>query len=317
MSDDLARARFPHVPDRAGHYESFYLKLADPRRPRGAWLRYTVLKRPGQPPLGSVWCTLWPGDGAPPEARKITLEDLEADDLIRVGDHRLGRGEATGAFDDAAWRLAYADPAPAFAYLPRSWMYRSPLPRTKAISLSPRVSFHGELTVGAHTLSVDGWPGMIGHNWGAEHAERWVWIHATGFPAAPDAWLDVIIGRVRIAGLTLPWIANGALCLDGDLRRLGGPAAIRTTSVREEPTRCRFELPGRGVTVQGEVIAAEPVAWRYSDPAGGSHVTCNCSVAELRLTVGERSLHLPAGAAYELGSRDPPAGIAVQPFPDP
>ena len=330
MRDDLTRARFPEVRERSGHYESFYVKLADPQRPRGAWIRYTALKRPGQPAVGSVWCTSWADDGAPPEARKVTLGpgELGANqrgELIHVGGSQLREGRATGSFDEAAWELEYIPAAETFAYLPRAWMYRGPVPRTKAAALSPHATFHGRVTVGSRTLSVDGWPGMIGHNWGAEHAERWIWVHATGFAEDSGAWLDAIFGRIRVAGLTLPWIANGGLWLGGRLRRLGGPGAVRATKVDERPTRCRFALPGQDVTISGEVVAPERqvVAWRYSDPSGGGHVTCNCSVSALTLSVrghdrSERVLELAAGAAYELGAREsPPPEIPVQPFPDP
>jgi hypothetical protein len=201
-------------------------------------------------------------------------------------------------------------------------MYRTKLPRTKAVSLIPYARFRGEVSVGGQSLMVDGWPGMVGHNWGAEHAERWVWLHGAGF--ASDSWLDVTIGRVKLGPLTLPWIANGGLWLDGRLHRLGGPGAIRATSLDEHPGRCRLVLRGRGLAVAGEVTAPPGMvaAWRYSDPAGGEHFTCNCSVASLALAVRfddlpERSLHLPAGAAYEFGARERPAGVPVQPFPDP
>jgi hypothetical protein len=299
-----------------GRYESYYLKVADPREPRGAWIRYTVLKRPGGPALGSVWCTLWSGE-ASPAARKVTLEPeaLGADpgELIHVGASRLVDGHATGSLDDAAWEISYTDAAAEFAYLPRSWMYRAPVPRTKAVSVTPRAIFQGEVSVGGQRLAIDGWPGMVGHNWGAEHAERWIWLHGAGFPDAPEAWFDVIIGRIKVGGVTLPWIANGGLWLDGTLHRLGG---LRPASVTEQPTRCQFDLPGR---VHGELTAFEErvVAWQYSDPAGPGHFTTNCSVAALTLSLDGRSLHLPAGAAYELGTRERPGAIAVQPYPDP
>jgi hypothetical protein len=327
MTHGLASARFPEVPAGSGHYESFYLKTADPERPRGAWIRYTVLGRPGLPPRGSLWCTVWTGAG-PPNAYKQTFAEAELsagpDDLIRIGNARLAPGRATGAIDQADWDLALTGQSEALPYLPRAWMYRAPVPRTKAVSLHPLATFHGQVRVGADSLTIDGWPGMLGHNWGTEHAERWIWLHGAGFPSAPDAWFDVTIGRIRVGRLTLPWIANGGLWLDGCLHRLGGPAAVRSTSVREEPTRCTFGMSGAGVTVRGEVAAPPelPVAWHYSDPGGGEHVSTNCSVAALTLAVKvgdgpERVLRLPAGAAYELGTREPPSGIPIQSFPDP
>jgi hypothetical protein len=56
---DPTGARFAEVPDKAGHYESFYLKLCHPSEPLGAWIRYTVHKRPAAPATGSLWFTLF------------------------------------------------------------------------------------------------------------------------------------------------------------------------------------------------------------------------------------------------------------------
>ncbi len=327
MTGDLSSARFRSVATEAGHYESFYLKVADPLAPRGAWIRYTILKRPGRMPRGSLWCTLWTGTEAP-QAHKATLQShelsAEPGELVRIGASRLTLTQAVGWVDRASWELEFGGAGVMFPYLPRHWMYRARVPRTKAVSLEPHATFHGRVTVGAHTIEVDGWPGMVGHNWGSEHAERWVWLHGAHFVQAPESWFDAAIGRIRLGALIVPWIANGALLLDGRMYRVGGPTAIRSTSINAQPASCRFTLPGRGITIHGEVSAPEgsTVAWRYSDPAGGEHYVSNCSVASLALTVRAhdqkaRLLHLPAGAAYEHGAREPPPAIPIQPFPDP
>ena len=60
---------------------------------------------------------------------------------------------------------------------------------------------------GREPLRVDGWPGMVGHNWGSEHAERWIWLHGVAFDG-DDAWLDLALGRVRVAGRLTPWLAE-------------------------------------------------------------------------------------------------------------
>jgi hypothetical protein len=324
---DLAAARFGEVARAAPHYESFYVKASDPGRPRGVWLRYTAFKRPGEAAVGSLWCTLWPG-GGPPVARKVTLgpSELRAGDgdYIAIGASRLEPGLAAGEAGDASWELRYADAAATFPYLPRPWMYRAPVPRTKAISLHPVAAFRGSARIGNQVLELDGWPGMVGHNWGTEHAERWVWLHGAGFPAAPGTWLDLTLGRIRIGPAALPWVANGCLCLDGQRHRLGGPRRARRPDVQPETAACSFTLRGSDVTVRGSVTAPieEFVGWRYADPTGGEHRTTNCSVARMQLEV-ERpgrpslSLELPAGAAYEFGRREQPAGVTIQPFPDP
>jgi hypothetical protein len=158
---------------------------------------------------------------------------------------------------------------------------------------------------------LDAWPGMAGHNWGAEHAERWIWLHGVGFEGAPGAWLDVALGRVRIGPLTTPWLANGALQLDGRRTRLGG---LRTRArVAERPDGGTIELGD----VRLEVRAAPVVSWLYSDPAGGEHHSTNCSIAAVEVTLAKRTLRTEHGGAWELGTREAPAGVPAQPFPDP
>jgi len=327
LTGDLSSARFRSLPAAAGHYESFYLKVADPLSPRGAWIRYTILKRPDRLPSGSVWCTLWTGAGSP-QAQKVTVAPHELSagpgELVSIGESRLTLTRAMGSVDGASWELEFRGTGVMFPYLPRSWMYRARMPRTKAVSLEPHATFHGRVTAGGQTIDIDGWPGMVGHNWGSEHAERWVWLHGADFVEAPDSWFDATIGRIKLGTVTVPWIANAGLWLDGRLYRIGGPIAIRSTSVTPQPTHCHFTLPSRGVSIDGEVSAPgdSTVAWRYSDPAGGEHYVSNCSVASLALTVRAhdqktRHLHLPAGAAYEHGTRESPPAIPIQPFPDP
>ena len=329
MNDEwlsLGTARFPHVPPSAGHYESFYLKASDPRNRRGAWIRYTVLQHPGEAVRASLWCTLWPEGGAP-LASKLTLDaaalSAGAGDLIRIGESRFSAERVAGAADDARWDLNLTAGVPAFSYLPYRWMYRAPIPRTKAVSLNPSARCSGEVELGGHLLQLDGWPAMLGHNWGSEHAEEWIWLHGAGFPEAPDAWLDVTIARVRIGRFLLPWIANGCLELDGRRHRLGGPRTRRETTVGAGPTACDFALRGSDISIRGRAAAAaeQLVAWPYSDPEGDGHYASNCSAASLELEVARAggpaiSLRLPAGAAYELGRRAWPTGIEIQPYPD-
>ena len=66
-----------------------------------------------------------------------------------------------------------------------------------------------------------------------------------------------------------------------------------------------------------EVRAAPLVSWVYSDPSGGEHRSTNCSIAAVELTRAGRTLRTAHGGAWELGTREAPAGVAAQPFPDP
>jgi len=164
---------------------------------------------------------------------------------------------------------------------------------------------------------------MIGHNWGSEHAERWVWLEGTGFDGAAGDYFDAGAARIQLGSRISPWIPSGMLVLDGEPHRLGGLGAIRSASISETTGACDFVLPGKGVTVRGRVSAPTKdfVGWIYADPKGPEHNTINCSVADLELTVERpglppRELSLAAGAAYELGMRETDHGIPIQPFPD-
>lgn len=327
MSENLIRARFP---DLEAGYESYYVRAVRPEGGLGFWIRYTVHRRPGHAPTGSLWFTLFDADAPAPVAAKLTVPDPQAGDgdWIRIAGATMREGACTGAFAvpggaDVAWELSMTG-APLLAPLPRAWMYRAPLPRTKPVSVHPVARLQGTVTVDGRTLDVDGWPGMVGHNWGTQHAERWIWLHGMGFAGAgEDTWLDVVLGRIRIAGRTTPWTASGAISLDGERIALGGPGRIRRTRVQERPDHLAFGLPGRGITVSGTVGAPRErfVGWVYADPDGSEHHTVNCSIADLELTVARhgrppRTLSAPGLAAYELGMREHDHGMTIQPFAD-
>jgi hypothetical protein len=325
MAPSPTDARFPQVALDAGHYESFYLKLCHPSEPLGVWIRYTVHKRPGVAPRGSVWFTLFDAAADGPRAFKVTLDDLGSDrDWLRVGESRVGAGGASGKAGEALWKLQLESGEPPLWHLPREWMYTARLPRTKTLSPLPAAQFTGSVDVGGRAIDVDGWRGMVGHNWGAEHAERWVWLHGLGFDGAGEhTWLDAAVGRIKVGPMTTPWIGNGAISIDGVRHPVGGIERVRRTEVREWPDHCEFVLPGKDLTVQGTVSSERKnfVGWVYADPEGPEHNTVNCSIADMTLSVsrpGERplSLQLAGGAAYELGMRETDHGIPVQPYPD-
>ncbi len=323
-----ARAVFPGVPHAAGHYESFFLRASAPGGRTAVWIRYTVHKPPGRPANGSLWFTWFDAESRMPRASKVTQSHPRAGEgaFVHIGSARFGPDEVVGACETdrcrASWQLRIRPSAPPLEHLPYGWMYRAPFPRTKLTAPAPAARFDGRLVIDGREVLVDGWRGTVGHNWGAQHAERWIWLHGVGFEQAPDAWLDVAVARVRLGPATLPWIASGALFLNGSLHRLGGPLRVGSTRVSESPTRCEFTLPGDGLLLRGEVFAAPKhiVGWRYADPGGSEHQVLHCSIAELSLSVDRRghpiALTLSGGAAYEVGVREGNHGVPLEPFPD-
>ena len=326
-----SEARFTGVGTKAGHYESFYIKACRPEGGLGVWIRHTVHKRPRSEPTASLWLTLFDADAEGPVAAKSTYPstELSAGDgaYIRVDGAVLEPGRARGgiAVDglEASWDLEFSDDSERLRHLPYGWMYRAPLPRTKFLSPYPNARYSGRLEIGGREIELQYWPGMIGHNWGAEHAERWTWIQGARLNGSDGSYFDMAAGRIRLGPWTTPWVANGLLVLDGELHRLGGLDRVRSTEIDDAPTSCGIELSGKDLSVRGRVQAAAKdfVAWRYADPDGGEHNTLNCSISDLELTVERpgrepQRLETRGGAAYEIGMRETDHGIPVQPYAD-
>jgi hypothetical protein len=317
---------FPHVSPEAGHYESFFANGRHPSEPLAFWLRHTVHQRPGEPPTASLWLTLFDHDEV--MAGKQTFREPSVPDggYIAVGPAVLtpsgGRGALESHTLDARWSFEFTGADAEQRHLPAAWMYDAPLPRTKSGTPHPGVTFSGRVG----PCRVDGWRGLVSHNWGSQHAERWIWMHAAlddGVTGEGDGWLELVLGRIRLGRWTTPWIANGALQLGGRRHRLGGVDRARATKVDERPTGARFVVTGDGIRLEAE-LAAPPsrfVCWRYADPDGPEHHSAHSSLVDLRAEVRRAGaprlvIEAPATASYELGMRETDHGLPVQPYDD-
>jgi hypothetical protein len=280
---------------------------------------------------GSLWLTLFDSGAPSPRATKATLPAAEVSApegaYIKIGESVLSDGRAQGSIGGKApaarWDLTFSGDAEPLRHLPYERMYTASLPRTKMLSPHPYATFSGTVEIGSETVELVGWPGMVGHNWGAEHAERWTWIQASDLGGRRGDYFDIAAGRIKIGPLTTPWIGNGRLVLDGETYVLGGIGKALGTEVSEAPDGCTFTFPGKDVTVRGRVGAPlkDFVAWVYADPAGPEHNALNSSIADIELEVerpGSKQARVEvAGAAvYELGTRDTGHGIPLQPFSD-
>jgi hypothetical protein len=305
------------VPQR-GRYESRFVRAVDADRGRAVWIRQTTHQRPGEPPTVAAWCTVWNGGG--PAAVKQSAREPTA----HLDAHGAA-GTAAAEGRTAAWALTFAGGEAPLRHLPRAWLYRAPLPRTKLESPQPGVHVSGWVEIDGQRLELDGWPGTTGHNWGSEHAATWVWLHGTGFPDARGAWLDVALGRVRIGPVLTPWVANGAIRFEGGQRVAVGGLG-RRAEVDAAPGRLEATLRGPGglrLEITAEAPPERTVAFTYTDPTGGGHDVLNCSVAALNARVEwgtsrPRAFVTDHGGAYELGlPAGAPHGVPLQPYPDP
>ena len=133
--------------------------------------------------------------------------------------------------------MTFAGDAEPCKYLPADWLYEAPLPKTKFVAPFPDARFEGRLEIDDEAIELSGWPGMIGHNWGSEHAERWVWLEGTGFADAPDTYFDAGAARVKLGSRTSPWIPSGMLMLEGERAPARRPRRDPLGTIEERAAR--------------------------------------------------------------------------------
>ncbi len=311
----------------AGRYESWFLSARDAddgRRPRALWIRHTRHRAAGaEHGSAALWCTLF--DQGAPQAVKQSMREFPAD---ADAGPRGFRGEARARGRMAAWELTLSGEEAPLRHLRPGALYRLPLPRTKLEAPLPDGIASGRVVLDGRVLEVVGWRATAGHNWGAEHAERWVWLHAAGFEDEPEAWLELTLARVRVGGRTTPWVANGAVSIGRERFQLGGLGRVPGVRVVAAPGRLEAIVPGDRARIRVAVHAdlAETAGFRYAgvgaDSVAGEREVLHAGLAEVHLNVrrpGRPTLELAtaAGGAYELGGREFTNAVELQPYPDP
>jgi hypothetical protein len=312
-ADELAELfRTRTTPGPGGLYESYFLKAADPAGDRALWIRWTTHRAPGADAEGTLWLS-WFDRGRVRQAQRpgLPIEGVAGGGLALGTDARIDPATATGALgaedaiDDAdrapsRWSLATSPRDRPLRHLRPERLYRLPIPRTKLTSPYPDATVDGRATLFGEEVEVDHWRGMVGHNWGSEHAERWIWLHGSGFDGDPDAWVDVALARVRIGPLLTPWTAVGAISVAGSRRSIRGvvpdPLAAAGAGAEGDAPAVVVATRRGGVRIEARARPDAVAAWTYHDPAGGTRSVRNCSLATVSVAIdGGRRLTTSSG----------------------
>jgi hypothetical protein len=301
----------------AGGYESWFVSARDPVSPRALWIRHTRHRAYQGPELAALWCTVIDPDLGQPPAVVKQVFGVFPDAAAGPGQFR---GQAALGHQSARWDLAITGGQPPLRPLRPAVLYRAPLPRTKLEATVPDGQVTGMLGIDGRSVSVSRWRGTVGHNWGSEHADSWVWLHAAGFGTAPEAWLDLVLARVKVGPARSPWTALGALSLGGKRISLGGLG--RRLRVDARPGGLTAGVPAPRARLQLSVTTGDDaaVAVVYADPRGGTRAVRHAALASVELTLhrpGARELTLSSDrCAYEYGTRQGMPGIVPQPLPE-
>ncbi len=319
--------------DPRGHYESWFQRANHPTRPRAFWIRYTIFSPKGRPTdaIGELWAIYFDGERgevvAVKEERSIRECRFAKSELdARVGSATLDgerlRGEASTAERTIAWSLSYTSPEPLLLDFHRK-LYGAPLPKAKVLVGSPNAVYRGRLTVNGESVEIDGWVGSQNHNWGEKHTDEYAWGQVAGFDEAPDAFLEVGSGRIKLGPLYSPSLTILTLRLGGETFAFNTITKGLASKGHYDYFRFWFEAGDDDVRVAGNIAAAASdfVGLPYKNPPGGTKTCLNTKIARCDLTIRRRGLPPQTlssrhRAAFEILTDETDHGVpVVDPYP--
>jgi hypothetical protein len=319
---------------RGGHVESWFLRANHPTEPKAVWLKTTVLRpRSGRDEVAEAWCALFDGGSQRTWAAKATVplgaaafgssDSLDA----TVGECRmrsgLGGGSASGALRDSrssvTWDLAFAsvpDLSEPLCPYPSRRLVDGRFPKFKLLTPIPVMKATGTVRWDDAVWDLSGWIGMHGHNWGREHGREYAWGQCvfTDRNGDPSVWAEGFSGRVRMAGVTTPFVSGLVVRRGGETWRFDRLVDLWNQSARVDDMSWTLRIRG----TDGDAVLsmrADPAlvaCLGYRDPDGSLAYCQNSKLAEVVLRVN------PAGReGFEVRSRHGGALEFLRRTPDP
>ena len=313
------------------HVESLFVKLNVPDSGEAFWVQFGARTlRPGAgAPHGHVMAVRF--SSRDPARRAAVKRRFARDEVIAaaghldvtMGDNHLSREGTRGRLDDGdtviAWDLRFSTPRSSLRHLPWPLLYRTPLPKTKATSPALDMDVAGWFEVNGERSEVADVPGMQGHNWGTEHAYRWLWCHSNHLvgegPEAAGAVFEGLSAKLAIGPVKTPWIS--LLHLRYGDERFAIDTIRRPLAIRSDAQGLRWTFTGTSGRTRLEGVAEAPaerfVGVNYILPDGRRIPCLNATGGglELRLFRRERGtwrladiLRAEDTAALELGGGD-------------
>jgi hypothetical protein len=321
-----AGVRFDPALAHRGHVESWFLKANDPHGRRAIWLKWTIWAGDHAPActLAEAWAVAF-GTARGHVATKVSVPFEQAsftpgalgatvDGSVLSPDGAHGRVASGGRAIDYELTIASLE-GPYTLYGPR-WMYTGPIPSQKVVSPIPNARISGQVEVDGERWALDGWPGMVGHNWG-RHTELYVWGHCNAWDDGDDVVLEGASGRVRAGGVLLPLRTGMVVRHHGTTYRLSNLASLARNESTLTPRRWQFRCVGSRVEVEGEVWAETDdfVGLFYPNPSGAMIHCLNSKIASAEVTLriaGRAPKTLRSTrAALEIGTTDPHHGVRM------
>ncbi len=157
-----------------GHYEVWFLTLADRGSGLGIWIRFAMHAPLDGPADCSLWFAAMDRDGMRFGTREMfPVEQLSgASDPFRliIGDAELSDRGTAGGFGDVQWELRWT-PGERPGLPVHPLVERAKLARTMYVIPQPRIAIEGSVTFGGRTVELSGALGAQAHLWGGASCE--------------------------------------------------------------------------------------------------------------------------------------------------
>ena len=317
---------------RAGHYESFFLRANHPTLSLAFWIRYTLFspERHPQDAIGELWAVLFDGESVRHVAvkREVPFSQCSFKTTefgAQIDDARLEPGHLQGAATSGghtiAWDLAYSGTNQPLFLLPLN-LYTSAFPKAKSLVGLPMAVFNGMLSVDGQSIEVQDWAGSQNHNWGQKHTDLYAWGQVAGFDNSPDSFLEVATARLKIGPMWTPFMTPIVL------RHHGQELALNTLwqTIRAEASfryfDWRFRSENKSICLEGRISAPREafVGLSYRNPPGGVKQCLNTKLAACELTLTHKQVGQTSAtemlttchrAAFEILTDDCDHGIPI------
>lgn len=270
-------------PERAGLYESNYLKANSEDGRYGLWLKHNILswkdRRRGA--VVELWCVLFVRG----EEVRVWKEELPVD-AVRLGRDEVSmEGEgvllspgrtATRIRDggrEVSWDIALRPETEAEAplvHFPYAGLYTWKLPKKKLLTPEPRQRWNGVLRFDGEELEIRDWVGFRNHNWGTEHAHTYAYGNCNLFRDAPGVVADGFSARLRVGLWKTPLLSALIVRDDVEDHAFNSVRTILTAQAHLAFPRWELKLQSRTHKVSWvqEAQAEDFVGLAYQHPDG-------------------------------------------------
>ncbi len=279
---------------RKGHYESWFVRGSHPTRQLAFWIRYTIFSPIGTPQAATVglW-SVW-FDGERNEVISAHHEIPCSDSFfgsnslnVRIGEAVLTGPMFNGAIgSDSAWSMNVSKGDGSLLLFP-SLFYGLPFPPAKSLAIDQNVRFKGTFTVRGEIHQIEDWVGSVNHNWGTRHMDEYAWTQTTSFDNSPGSFFEGLTARTKLLGLNTPWITTGTLRHNGKVHKIISLHKGLSASPPYQTGSWKFVGYGFGITIHGEVFAADNsfADFQYRNPPGGVKDCHNTGLASVVLRI--------------------------------